>query len=65
MACHVTDLAGNYLTVDVFSRTGKVGVFYAMTQNWQVISHGCCTQQDRQGFGVACHDTELASKSDK
>ena len=37
VACHGTDLAGNSLTVAVLSRTDKVGVFYAMTQNWQVI----------------------------
>ena len=37
VACHDTKLAGNYLMVDVLSRTGKVGVWHAMTQNWQVI----------------------------
>ena len=33
VACNGTDLAGNSLTVAVLSRTGKVGVFYVMTQN--------------------------------
>ena len=37
MAYHDTKLAGNYLMVAVLSRTGKVGVWHAMTQNWQVI----------------------------
>ena len=36
VACHDTELAGNYLTVAVVSRTGKVGVWHAMAQNWQV-----------------------------
>ncbi|KAI0225669.1 hypothetical protein LSAT2_023536 [Lamellibrachia satsuma] len=52
VACNGTELARNSLTVAVLSRRGKVVVWHAMAQIWQ---------QDRQGFGVACHDTELAN----
>ena len=37
MACQDTKLAGNYLMVAVLSKTGKVLVTHAITQNWQVI----------------------------
>ena len=37
MACHGTELPVNYLKVAILSRTGNVGVWHAMTQNWQVI----------------------------
>ncbi|KAI0210108.1 BTB/POZ domain-containing protein KCTD3, partial [Lamellibrachia satsuma] len=33
---HDTELAGKSLMVAALSRTGKVGVWHAMTQNWQV-----------------------------
>ena len=59
VACHGTELAGNSLTVAVLNRTGKVGVCYAMTQNWQVIllrwlySEG----EARSGCGMPWHRT--------
>ena len=37
VACPDSELAGNSLTVAAYSRTGKVGVWHTMTQNWQVI----------------------------
>ena len=36
VACHDTELAGNFLTVAILSKTGKVLVSHAKTQNWQV-----------------------------
>ena len=63
MACHGTDLAGNSLTVAVLGRRGKVVVWHAMAQIWQVILTWWKYSVGQQIRGVECHGTELAHNS--
>ena len=63
VACHGTELTGNFLTVAALSRTGKALVWHAMTQNWQVILSRWLYSVDMQGLGVTCHGKELAGNS--
>ena len=63
MACHGTDLAGNSLTVAVLGSRGKVVVWHAMAQIWQVIISWWKYSVGQQIRGVACHGTELAHNS--
>ena len=59
MACHDTELAGHSLKVAVLSRTGKVGVWHATAQNWQVIISRWLYSvgQAKSGCGMPWHKT--------
>ena len=70
VAHHDTELAVKYLMIAAFSTTCKVGVWHTMKELAGKISHRGrffahigSIQYDRQGRGMACHDSELAGKS--
>ena len=65
VACHGTELAHNSLTVAVLGRRGKVIVWHAMAQIWQVILSRWLYSvvEARSLCGVACHGTDLSGNS--
>ena len=63
MAYDDAELAGKSLMEAALSRTGKVRVWHAMTQNWQINISWWLHSVGQARSGVAYHDTELAGKS--
>ena len=63
VARHNTELAVKSITVAVLSRTGKVGVWHSMAENWQVIRSRWLYSVGQQIRGVSCNGTELARNS--